>query len=33
VIERHPTETQAVSWLDGAFDLDIPEQLKGISAE
>lgn len=33
VIERHPAETQAVSWLDGAFDLDSPEQLKGISAE
>ena len=32
VIEHHTAETQAVSWPDGAFDLDSPEQLKGISA-
>lgn len=33
VIERHPAETQAVSWPGGAFDLDGPEQLKAITGE
>jgi molybdenum cofactor cytidylyltransferase len=33
VIARHPAETQALSWPDGAFDLDSPEQLKAITAE
>lgn len=33
VIERHPAETQTVSWPDGVVDLDSPEQLQGLSAE
>ena len=33
VIDRHPADAQALSWPDGALDLDGPEQLKAITEE